>query len=135
MYCLDTDVISALLRPEPQLEPIRRLARIPADEQHTTAITAGELLYGALRRGSERVRTTVEAFLASAITILPFDTAAAAEYARIRSELETGGRRLADPDLRIAAIALSRDLTIVTGNVRHFQRVPGLRVENWLAEA
>ena len=135
MYCLDTDVISALLRPEPQLEPIRRLARIPADEQQTTAITAGELLYGALRRGSERVRTTVEAFLASAITILPFDTAAVAEYARIRNELETGGRRLADPDLRIAAIALSRDLTLVTGNVRHFQRVPGLRVENWLAEA
>jgi tRNA(fMet)-specific endonuclease VapC len=45
------------------------------------------------------------------------------------------GQRLDGPDLRIAAIALSRDLTLVTGNVRHFERVPGLRIENWLESA
>ena len=132
MYCFDTDVISALIGRNPPTAPIRRLAGVPVEEQHSTAITAGELLYGALRRGSEQLQEAVEAFLTSAITILPFDTAASAEYARVRTELECAGRRLADPDLRIASIALAHDLTLVTGNVRHFRRVPGLRVENWL---
>ncbi len=53
-------------------------------------------------------------------------------YAEIRVALEASGQRLDDPDLRIAAICLAHDLTLVTGNVRHFERVPGLRVENWL---
>ena len=55
------------------------------------------------------------------------------------TKLSTGGmadagRRLDEPDLRIASIALSRNLTVITGNVRHFSRVPGLRLENWLAD-
>lgn len=132
MYCFDTDVISALIRSDPPTPAIRRLARIPVEQQHTTAITAGELRYGALRRGSDLLQQAIEAFLASAITILSFDTAASAEYARVRTALETEGRRLEDPDLRIASIALTHDLTLVTGNVRHFRRVPELRVENWL---
>jgi tRNA(fMet)-specific endonuclease VapC len=53
-------------------------------------------------------------------------------YGRLRAQLEREGRRIGEPDLRIAAIALARDLTLVTGNVRHFQRVPDLRIENWL---
>ena len=51
---------------------------------------------------------------------------------QLRAELERQGRRLDEPDLRIASIALSRQLTVVTGNVRHFRRVPELAVENWL---
>jgi tRNA(fMet)-specific endonuclease VapC len=68
----------------------------------------------------------------SAHSVLPFDKAAAEAYGPLRAELESIGKRLDGPDLRIAAIALSRDLTLVTGNVRHFSRVPGLRIENWL---
>jgi tRNA(fMet)-specific endonuclease VapC len=49
-------------------------------------------------------------------------------------DTEREGQRLDEPDLRIASIAVSRGLTVVTGNVRHFSRVPGLAVENWLAE-
>ncbi|HSR22290.1 MAG TPA: hypothetical protein VLW53_01985 [Candidatus Eisenbacteria bacterium] len=51
----------------------------------------------------------------------------------MRADLERSGRPLAEPDLRIAAIALAHDLTLVTGNGRHFSRIPGLRVESWLA--
>ena len=53
-------------------------------------------------------------------TILPFDERAAEVYGPLRAQLESEGRRLDEPDLRIASIALSRDLTLVTGNVRHF---------------
>jgi tRNA(fMet)-specific endonuclease VapC len=64
--------------------------------------------------------------------VLPFDRPAAETYGRLRAELERAGTPLSEPDLRIASIALTHDLTVVTGNVRHFARVSGLRVENWL---
>lgn len=66
------------------------------------------------------------------ITILPFDEAAARAYGQLRAHLERAGISLSEPDLRISSIALTRRLTLITGNVRHFSRVPGLRVENWL---
>ena len=56
-------------------------------------------------------------------------------YGRVRAELEAGGRPLAEPDLRIAAIALAHGMTLVTANVRHFSRVEELPVENWLEDA
>lgn len=134
MYCFDTDTLSAVIRRDPPLHLIRRLARVPAEEQATTTITLGELLYGAARRGSERLTHQVHEVVSSATFILPFDTAAAEIYGPLRASLEGEGRRLDEPDLRIASIALAHGLTVVTGNIRHFARVPGLVVENWLAE-
>lgn len=132
MYCFDTDVLSASLRPSPPLALLRRLARVPPQEQSTTAISAGELLYGAAKRGGRELSDRVRAVLRRTQVVFPFDMGAAEVYASLRVALEAQGRRLDEPDLRIASIALSRDLTLVTGNVRHFSRVPGLRIENWL---
>jgi tRNA(fMet)-specific endonuclease VapC len=134
VYCFDTDTLSAVIRREPPLHLIRRLAQVPPAEQATTTITLGELLYGAAKRGSERLTRQVREVVSSATVILPFDPAAAEVYGPLRARLEGEGRRLDEPDLRIASIALSRGLTVVTGNVRHFARVPDLAVENWLAE-
>lgn len=121
------------MRRDPSLQLIRRLAAIPPSDQFTTAITLGELLYGAFRRDSARLQRQVREMIHGALTVLPFDEAAAETYGSLRAKLEAAGRPLAEPDTRIASIALSRDLTLITGNVRHFQRVPGLAVENWLA--
>ena len=132
-YCFDTDVLSAVLRRDPPLALVRRLAQVPPTEQTTTAITVGELLYGAARRGSPALTRRVRKLLESALSIVPFDRRAAEVYGELRAVLEREGRRLDEPDLRIAAIARSRELTLVTGNVRHFERVPELVVENWLA--
>ena len=133
MYCFDTDVLSATMRRDPPLHVIRRVAIVPAPEQFTTSISLGELVYGAALKGSEALVERVRELLLSGLPVLPFDRHAADVYGRVRARLEHEGRRLAEPDLRIAAIALANDLTLVTGNVRHFGRVPGLRVENWLA--
>ena len=133
VYCFDTDVLSATMRRDPHLPLIRRLAELPSTEQFTTAITLGELLYGAERRGSARLRTRVRDLVRGALTVLPFGEAAAEVYGPLRARLESEGRRLDEPDLRIASIALAADLTLVTANVRHFDRVPDLTVENWLA--
>jgi tRNA(fMet)-specific endonuclease VapC len=134
LYCFDTDVLSATMRREPSLPLIRRLAQIPPPEQFTTAITLGELLYGAARRDNERLSERVRELVHGALTILPFDAPAAQVYGPLRAQLEAEGERLDEPDLRIASIALSCELTLVTGNSRHFARVPGLDVENWLAD-
>jgi tRNA(fMet)-specific endonuclease VapC len=133
VYCFDTDVLSATMRRDPSLPLIRRLAQVPAPEQFTTAITMGELLYGASRRDSARLNRQVRELIRGALTVLPFDESAAEVYGPLRARLEAEGRPLDEPDLRIASIALSRDLTLVTANVRHFARIPGLKVENWLA--
>ncbi len=133
MYCFDTDILSAVVWPRPPLRLIRRLARVPAVEQSTTAISLGELLYGFARRGGGELAERMQALLEIAQVILPFDAAAAEVYGPLRARLEREGKRLDEPDLRIASIALARDITLVTGNVRHFSRVPDLRIENWLA--
>lgn len=132
MYCLDTDVLSATLKDDVPLRLVRRLALVPIEQQCTTAITLGELVYGSATKGGAELAARVRALVQSGGRILPFDRDAAAVYGEVRAQLEREGRRIDEPDLRIAAIALSRDLTVVTGNVRHFERVPGLRVENWL---
>lgn len=111
---------------------MRRLATVPIDEQSTTAISVGEMAYGIARRGDRRLAERVAAILSAMRVIHPFDGDAAEVYGPLRARLESEGRRLEEPDLRIASIALARDLTLVTGNVKHFARVPELRVENWL---
>lgn len=131
-YCFDTDVISATIRPAPPLHLLRRLATVPPAQQFTTSITVAELIYGARRAGREALTARVEAVVRGAQTVLPFDTVAARRFGVLKAELESRGEPLAEPDLRIAAIVLSRGLTLVTRNVRHFRRVPGLAVENWI---
>jgi tRNA(fMet)-specific endonuclease VapC len=134
VYCFDTDVLSATVRRDPPLHLIRRLARTPPTEQCTTAITLGELVYGVQRRGSPALAERVQQLVASAGPILSFDESAARRYGQLRADLERVGRRVAEPDLRIAAIVLARGATLVTGNVRHFAHIPELRIENWLVD-
>ena len=135
MYLLDTDILSNLLRRAPSPDLIARIAAVPPEQQFTSSITLGELVYGARRLGDrgagllERLEDT----LLPNLPVLPFDASAARRYGEARAELERRGTPTGDADLRIASIALARGLTIVTGNVRHFERVPGLAVENWLA--
>jgi tRNA(fMet)-specific endonuclease VapC len=133
VYCFDTDILSAVIRRDPPLALIRRLAQTPPEQQFTTAVTLGELLYGAGRRGSATLIRKVRELVIGALLVLPFDERAAEVYGPLRAGLEAEGRRLDEPDLRIASIALSRGLVVVTTNVRHFGRVPDLKVENWLA--
>ena len=133
MICFDTDVVSVFLRRGAPPAAQRRLADMAEESHFTTSITLGELLYGAVRRRSASLMNAIQDYLLRDVTIVPFDEASARVYASIRVELEAAGRPLHRSDLQIAAICLAHDLTLVTGNVRHFERVPGLRVENWLA--
>jgi tRNA(fMet)-specific endonuclease VapC len=133
-YLIDADVLSNLMKRAPSPALLRRLAEIPAQQQCTSSITVGELVYGAARRGvgAAVLLEAIEQKLLANLRVIPFDSTAARRYGTLRAALESQGTPLAEADLRIASIALVRGLTLVTGNVRHFGRVPELTIENWL---
>jgi predicted nucleic acid-binding protein len=128
-YLFDTDAISELLKPRPAAGYVRWLATIPREEQFTSAVVVGELYQGAFRSSAAaRHLENIEKRVLPSVTVLSYDTAAARVYGEIRARLEAAGRPLADADLQIAATALVHDLELVTGNVKHFGRVPELRI-------
>lgn len=93
-----------------------------------------ELLFGAEKSARPvENRTDVERF-AARLSVLPFDSAAAAHTANIRATLEQRGAPIGSYDVMIAGHARSRGLIVVTGNLREFDRVDGLRSEDWLSE-
>lgn len=135
-YLFDTDAISELLRPRPLQLYLDWLKAIPRDAQFTSAVTVGELFKGAYRSAAkERHLKNIEERVLPAVTILPYDLSTARVFGMIRAELERSGNILPDADLQIAATALYHDLELVTGNLRHFQRVPNLRLNRILAQS
>jgi predicted nucleic acid-binding protein len=135
-YLFDTDAISELLKPRPAAGYVRWLGGIPREEQFTSAVVVGELYKGAFRSSAvARHLQNIEKRVLPSVTVLSYDAPAARIYGEIRAGLEAAGRPLTDADLQIAATALLHDLELVTGNLRHFSRLPGLRMSSVLAEA
>lgn len=135
-YLFDTDAISETLRREPLPLYLEWLRTTPRAEQFTSAVVVGELYKGAFRSESrERHLENIEERILTAVTALPYDVAVARVFGGVRASLEREGAVLPDADLQIAATALRHDLELVTGNLRHFERVPGLRIEPILDRA
>lgn len=129
-WMLDTNTLSDLIR-NPRGALVRRLSSTEPDAICTSIVVACEMRFGAKRKGSDVLANRVEQLLAS-LTILPLDQPADLHYADIRAVLERAGTPIGNHDLFIAAHARSRNMTLVTHNVREFERVPGLSVEDWL---
>ena len=129
-YMLDTNVISDVIR-NPRGRAAQQLRKMGEGAICTSIIVAVELRYGCAKRGSKRLLRALEDLLGE-ISVLPFDIPADAEYGAIRSELEGAGRPIGGNDSLIAAHARAIDATVVTANTEEFERVRGLKVENWL---
>jgi tRNA(fMet)-specific endonuclease VapC len=129
-YLLDTNILSDLVR-NPGGAVAKQIARVGEDSVCTSIVVAAELRYGGLKAGSEKLAERVDLIL-SALEILPLDIPSDREYAVLRHTLTSQGTPIGPNDLLIAAHARALDLTVVTGNLREFLRVPGLKVENWL---
>jgi predicted nucleic acid-binding protein len=135
-YLFDTDALSEPLRRRPMMSYIEWLEAVPRAEQFASAVSIGELYKGAFRvPESARHLRNIETRVLPAVTVLPYDVAVARVYGEIEATLAGRGQRLADADLQIAATAIYHGLELVTGNVRHFQRVPRLRVQTAFADA
>jgi tRNA(fMet)-specific endonuclease VapC len=134
-YLFDTDALSEPLRRHPAKSYIAWLESVPRADQFTSAVTIGELYKGAFRTAeSARHLRNIETLVLPSLTVLPYDLAVARVHGEIEAALVRRGQRLADADLQIAATAIYHDLELVTGNVRHFARVPRLRVHPLPAE-
>ena len=128
-FLLDSDIcIFAMKRRTPAL--LRRL-----DQRATTSaisiVAYGELAFGEIMSVRREEAAAHLAALLETLQVLPLPLEAARRYAEIRAHLQRIGQPIGSNDLWIAAHALADDLTLVTNNEREFQRVPGLRVENW----
>ncbi len=133
MYIFDTDIYTNVMRKVPSEKLLDRLKKVPRRDQFTTTITIAEVYYGLMKASNKtRLLKLFESILIPRATILPFTYLSANKYGEIRSFLEKQGTPLAHADLQIASIVLSMDMTLITGNLKHFQRVPQLTVENWL---
>ena len=122
---LDTSVCIDLIRGEaPDLAVA--LARHRGGPAVVSAVTLAELRFGESRQALRRRRHTVDDLLAP-FEVIPFDAPAAAAYGVLREALERAGRPIGPLDTLIAAHALSVGATVITGNLREFKRVPGLR--------
>jgi tRNA(fMet)-specific endonuclease VapC len=131
MYLLDTDICIYLLN--------SRSASLLAKVKTKTnlcmsAVTYAELCHGIENGGPERAKECWAqlALFTRLVEILPFRDAAGKHYGRIRAHLKSEGRMIGGNDLLIVAHALSEGAVLVSNNLREFQRVLGLKVENWV---
>jgi tRNA(fMet)-specific endonuclease VapC len=132
LYMLDTNAASAAMRGKPGFD--ERLQKLDEDDAEwcISAITHSELRYGlALRPEAISLARLVEAFLQRATTE-PWNAAAADIHGRVRAHLRLRGTPIGDLDEMIAAHALALNAVLVADNTRHFERIPGLKLENWL---
>ena len=130
MYLLDTNHCIYLINGK-YPEIARRLARQKTGSIALSSITTSELWYGvenSARR--EQNRAALAKFLLP-LEVLPYDEDASQAYGKLRAFLEKSGRGVGSMDLLIAAHALSLSATLVTHNRKEFQRLPGLKVEDW----
>ena len=130
MFLLDTNILSDLIR-QPDGMVAHAIADVGEDAVATSSIVAGELRYGAEKRGSPRLKSKIEDLL-SLIAVLPLKDDADACYWRLRADLERRGTPIGANDMLIAAHALAIGATLVTDNIREFERVDGLQLVNWL---
>jgi tRNA(fMet)-specific endonuclease VapC len=127
-FLLDTDTISFALRGQGRVAA--ELQRRSPSQVCTSSVVVGELELGAARRGSRKLRRELDG-LYSGLEVLPYDVEAARRYGRLAATLLDAGVPIGVEDMMVAAHALSRGLTLVTHNRKHFERVKGLRVDDW----
>lgn len=131
LYMLDTDTCSFLVRGR-NSELDAKVASVPLSQLCISSVTRAELLYGlALKEGAHKLAQVVDELLAH-VDCLPWDAQAASAFAGVAARLSRAGTPIGSMDAMIASHALALGAVLVTNNGRHFSRVEGLVLENWV---
>ena len=130
-YMLDTNFCITTIRHK--ADAVRAAFNLHHAQMCISSVTVMELMYGVELSGQpQRNLANVEGFIAR-LDVLDYDAVAAVHTAQIRAELKRAGRQIGPYDQMIAGQARSRGLVVVTNNTKEFQRVAGLRIEDWTA--
>lgn len=130
-YLLDTNICIYIINEKP-LQVLQRLIQTGRESLAISTVTVAELAFGIAKSKREGSRTKLENFL-SQFPIVDWNQEAAWMYGNVRKALEAKGQRIGERDLLLACQALALDATMVTNNTREFERVDGLKWENWVA--
>ena len=133
-YLIDTNVWSALIRRR-DAALATGISALRTDQVMLSPVVLGELIVGYYKGDQTPARRAVIDQIMGAATHLHITPAVSETYARLRATLEQAGTPIGRNDTWIAAEALHEQLILVTGNLREFELVPALRVENWLHDA
>ncbi len=129
-YMLDTNIVIYTMKNRP--EEVRHAFKRHDGQMCISTITLGELIYGAERSSQPEKNMEVIEGMAARLEVLPFEGLDAAHFGQLRAELMSLGKPIGPYDMMIAGHARARGLILVTNNTREFERVPGLRIENWV---
>lgn len=130
MFVLDTTTVSDYLRGNKGIR--NRLRQTSSSLIYVTSITKYEIEYGLIKKPKLRqVYRRQLGLLYDAIGYLDFDDDAAISAARIKHQLFSNGTPIGVEDFLIGAIAMSREFTVVTSNMKHFERIKGLKIQDW----
>jgi tRNA(fMet)-specific endonuclease VapC len=130
-YLLDTNICIAMVRNKPA-DAIKKLTSHKPGDVGVSVVTVAELVHGAQKSNQpEQNMAALDQFLLP-LEVADFDQSAAIAYGQLRANLEKKGTLIGSMDMLIAAHALSLGAVLITNNTREFQRVPNLKIEDWL---
>jgi len=128
---LDTNICIYIIKNKPKSVK-ERFREFEIGELCISTITVSELMYGAFKsEHTEKNLKAIESFLMP-FEIVDYDFTASVEYGKVRAYLEKKGRVIGNMEMQIAGHALALDLVLVTNNTKEFERVEGLRLDNWV---
>lgn len=130
-YMLDTNICIYLIKRKP-LSVLNKLCSIAISDVAISSITLAELEYGVAKSNRQTQNNDALQEFVAPLEIMPFDDGSACRYGEIRAYLEREGEVIGGMDMLIAAHASSLKYTLVSNNLREFERIPGLLLENWL---
>lgn len=129
-YLLDTNICIYIINEQPA-QVLQRVIQAGRESLAISTVTVAELAFGVAKSTRADSRAKLENFL-SKFPILDWDQEAAWVYGNVRKTLDAKGQRIGEQDLLLACQALALDATMVTNNTREFERVEGLKLENWV---
>jgi tRNA(fMet)-specific endonuclease VapC len=131
MYMLDTNICIYIIKKKPK-GVFDRFERLTVGSVCMSLVTLAELEYGALRSNNSKKALDILAELVSYIPVISIEENVAKHYAQIRADLAAKGEMIGNNDLWIAAHTRSMDYILVSNNVKEFERVEKLKLENWV---
>ena len=135
MRLLDTNILSEIIRPRPDARVVDSLLAQAAGSLYASELTRFELRRGAfLRDDPEPLWSRIQEFVLPVVQWLPVNDAISLRAGELSAALRRQGREIGVIDTFLAATAQSRGLVMVTRNLRHFERIDGLKLENWFGE-